>query len=42
MQVSIMQMLEQRAQTDSVAAETLVQIRKIEAAYREDCNCNSD
>ena len=42
MQVSIMQMLEQRAETDKVAAETLTQIREIEAAYYESHGCSTD
>ena len=42
MQVSIMQMLEQRAQTDKVAAKTLTHIREMEAAYHEGCDCNPD
>ena len=38
MQVNIMQMLEQKAQTDVVAARTLTRIQEIEEAYRMDCD----
>lgn len=40
MQVNIMQMLEQKAQTDAVAARTLIRIREMEEAYRMDCDSN--